>query len=379
MRMLKCIHSDLHMVPTVTASGYCYWMTFIDDWLRYRWIYLLKHKSDAFEAFKTFKVMVKKQYNLPILCFHKDKGGEYIGHVWDEFFTEHGIRRKHTVTGLSQQNGIAKRRNRTLEEHIIAMLNNTRLPIRFWGEALSYYARLLNMCPSAAIPADTTPYKMANKRKPDYSTLCVFGCRAWAHVRKDKHKSLELHAKPCIFLGIPDNFKGWKLWDPLAQGGRGGVIISRNIVWNKEEFPGTSKTALDPIRARFGRPADAEPVPEAPEHEEMEDGSVDAGGALRRLPGTLDDGLDPGCAGDSSAGSSFSSSSNSEDSEPPPVPVPPAPHMPPRPVVRTPVPATLRPARQQIETPTGHRRAPVPAPAPAPIAAAPELHCSTHS
>jgi hypothetical protein len=157
------------------------------------------------------------------------------------------------------------------------------------------------------------------------------------------------------------------------------VIISRNVVWNEEEFPGTSKTALDPIPARFGRPADAEPVPEAPEHEEMEDDSVNARGALRRLPGTFDVGLDPGRAGDSSAGSSSSSSSDSEDSGPPPAPVLPAPHTPPRPVVRTPVPATPRPARRQIETPTGHCRAPAPALPPAPVAAAPELRRSTCS
>jgi hypothetical protein len=235
------------------------------------------------------------------------------------------------------------------------------------------------MCALAAIPANTTPYKMANKRKPDYSTLRVFGCHAWAHMRKDKRKRLEPHAKPCVFLGIPDNFKGWKLWDPLAQGGRGGVIISRNVVWNEEEFPGTSKTTLDPIPARFGCPADAETVPEAPEHEEMEDNSVDAKGAQRRLPGNFNVGLDPGRAGDSSAGSLSSSSSDSEDSEPPPAPVPPAPHTPPRPVVCTPVPATPRPACRQIETQTGHCRAPAPAPPPAPVAAAPELCCSTRS
>jgi hypothetical protein len=52
-----------------------------------------------------------------------------------------------------------------------------------------------------------------------------------------------------VFLGVPDNFKGWKLWDPSAQGGRGGVIISRDVIWNKEEFPGLSKDAHDPIPA----------------------------------------------------------------------------------------------------------------------------------
>jgi hypothetical protein len=39
-----------------------------------------------------------------------------------------------------------------------------------------------------------------------------------------------------VFLGVPDDFKGWKLWDPSAQGGRGGVIISRDVIWNEEEF-----------------------------------------------------------------------------------------------------------------------------------------------
>jgi hypothetical protein len=86
------------------------------------------------------------------------------------------------------------------------------------------------MIPSAAIPAGTTLIKMANKRKLDYSTLRVFGCCAWAHVRCKKRCSLEPHAKPCVFLGIPDNFKGWKLWDPSAQGGRSGHhVLGRHL------------------------------------------------------------------------------------------------------------------------------------------------------
>jgi transposase InsO family protein len=57
-RLLERIHSDLHEVPVATASGYRYWITFIDDWSRYGWIWLLKKKSDAFEAFKAFKAYV---------------------------------------------------------------------------------------------------------------------------------------------------------------------------------------------------------------------------------------------------------------------------------------------------------------------------------
>jgi hypothetical protein len=63
-----------------------------------------------------------------IECLHNDKGGEYFGHIWDAYFAETGIRRKHTVEGMLQQGGVAERRNRTLEEHVVAMLNGTRLP-----------------------------------------------------------------------------------------------------------------------------------------------------------------------------------------------------------------------------------------------------------
>jgi transposase InsO family protein len=90
-RLLERIHSDLHEVPVPTASGYCYWITFIDNWLRYGWIWLLKKKSNAFEAFKAFKAHVKLQFGAKIACLHNDKGGEYISHLWDVFFAQTGI------------------------------------------------------------------------------------------------------------------------------------------------------------------------------------------------------------------------------------------------------------------------------------------------
>jgi hypothetical protein len=184
----------------------------------------------TFDVFVQFRALVEKQYGKPILCLHDDKGGEFIGNKWEAYMAEHGIRREHTVKATAQQNGVAERRNRTNEEHIIAMLNGAGLPSCFWGEALSYYNRVLNMSPSSAIPDKTTPYELVHGRKPDYSMLRVFGCRAWAHVGKKERKHLEKHAKPCVFLGLPNDFKCWKLWDPHAQHNRGGIIVSHHII-----------------------------------------------------------------------------------------------------------------------------------------------------
>jgi transposase InsO family protein len=235
-------HSDLHEVPCLTSSGYCYWLTFINNCSHYAWIYLLKHKSKAFNAFKLFKAMVEKQYDAVIRFFHEDKGGEYIGHKWDAFCGEHGIRREHTTRATPQQNGVAERKNRTLAEIVTAMLNEAKLPKSFWGEALATANKVLNMLPSAALPPDTTPYEIIEKRKPNYAPLRVFGCRAFAHVGKDKRKSLDSHTTPCVFLGYPEDYRGWKLWDARAK----RVIISRDVIWNEEEMPGNS-TAPVPL------------------------------------------------------------------------------------------------------------------------------------
>jgi hypothetical protein len=164
----------------------------------------------TFDVFTQFKAMVEKQFDKSILCLHNDKGGEFIGIKWDAFFAQHGIRREHTVKASAQPNGVAECLNRTLEELLVAMLNSARLPAQLWGEGLNYLRHVIVRSPSSSIPPGTTPYEMVHKRKPDYSPLRVFGCRAWAHIQRKEQKSLQDHAKPCVFLGCPEDFKGWK-------------------------------------------------------------------------------------------------------------------------------------------------------------------------
>ncbi|KAJ3529505.1 hypothetical protein NM688_g7844 [Phlebia brevispora] len=50
---LELVHSDVHgPLPVRTASGMCYWVMFIDDNTRFRYVVLLKSKDETFEAFK---------------------------------------------------------------------------------------------------------------------------------------------------------------------------------------------------------------------------------------------------------------------------------------------------------------------------------------
>ena len=57
---LELIHSDVcgHM-PSISLSGYEYYVTFIDDYSRKTWIYFLKKKSEVFGKFKEFKALIE--------------------------------------------------------------------------------------------------------------------------------------------------------------------------------------------------------------------------------------------------------------------------------------------------------------------------------
>ena len=58
---LELVHIDLYGLINVPARrGYEYFITFIDDYSRYGYIYLMHHKSESFDKFKEFKAEVEK-------------------------------------------------------------------------------------------------------------------------------------------------------------------------------------------------------------------------------------------------------------------------------------------------------------------------------
>ena len=54
--LLSLIHSDVcGLLSSNARGGFLYFITFTDDFSRYGYVYLMKHKSESFEMFKIFK------------------------------------------------------------------------------------------------------------------------------------------------------------------------------------------------------------------------------------------------------------------------------------------------------------------------------------
>ena len=112
--LLGRAHSDLHGPLPRTIDGFLYWITFTDDCSCIKGVYNLKRKSEAFARFKEWVAKVELETGKKLKEFQDDKGGEYISKEWEDWMKERGIKRRHTVKGTPQQNGVSEHLNRTL-------------------------------------------------------------------------------------------------------------------------------------------------------------------------------------------------------------------------------------------------------------------------
>ena len=58
-----------------SMDGYDSFITFIDDYSHYDYIYPIKEKTEALNKFKIFKTKVKNQHNLKIKIVRSNRGG----------------------------------------------------------------------------------------------------------------------------------------------------------------------------------------------------------------------------------------------------------------------------------------------------------------
>ena len=78
--VLELIHTDMcGPFPKASWNGQQYFISFIDDYSRYGYLYLIKKKSQLLDMFKAFKAEVENQLNKIIKAVKFDRGSEYYG------------------------------------------------------------------------------------------------------------------------------------------------------------------------------------------------------------------------------------------------------------------------------------------------------------
>jgi hypothetical protein len=99
---LHLIHTDIWTSPVASISGYKYYIIFVDDFSRYSWLYPLYNKSDAYECFVKFKLLVENQFSTSIKQLQSDGGGEFMSYQFQSFLANNGIVHRKSCPYTSQ-------------------------------------------------------------------------------------------------------------------------------------------------------------------------------------------------------------------------------------------------------------------------------------
>ncbi len=127
-----------------------------------------------------------------------------------------------------QQNGVAKRANKTIMECVKNMILAQGLGLELWSEAINTTVNIKNRCPTKGFDSKTLQEAWSG-RKPEVSHLRIFGYKAYAHVPDEKRTKLESKSMPYVFLGYCEGTKAYCLMCVKTK----RIIKSRNVVFTE--------------------------------------------------------------------------------------------------------------------------------------------------
>ena len=90
--VLVVVHSDVWgPAPLSSILGFSYYMIFVDDYTRFTWLFLLKHKHEVLSVFKHFKALVENQFSTKLKVLRTDNGTKYTNSAFQAFCSSHSI------------------------------------------------------------------------------------------------------------------------------------------------------------------------------------------------------------------------------------------------------------------------------------------------
>nr|GEX01691.1 hypothetical protein [Tanacetum cinerariifolium] len=135
---LHLLHMNLcGPMRIASINGKPYVLVIVDDYSRYTWVHFLRSKDEAPEVIKTFLKRITVLLQSLVIIIRTDNDTEFKNQVLKEYFDSVGISHQMSSVRTPQQNGVVKRRNRTLAEAARTMLIFSPAPLFLWDEAIA--------------------------------------------------------------------------------------------------------------------------------------------------------------------------------------------------------------------------------------------------
>jgi hypothetical protein len=216
--------------PLLSSNNKHYFLCIVDDLSKYFWLLPLTCKSEVFNVFSQFKVMVEKYFSRSIKAIQTDGGGEFV--ALQKFLASHGISHRKNCPHTHHQNGSVERKHRQIVDTGLSLLSHSHVPFEHWDLAFETECYLINRIQSS-VNRVKSPFELLFHQKPDYNFLKVFGCECWLYLRPYNSHKFSFRSKSCIFLGYSKSHLRYRCLDITT----GRLYIARHVRFNETVFP----------------------------------------------------------------------------------------------------------------------------------------------
>jgi len=231
--LLEIIHLDLVGPFSVQSTGGAlYFLTIVDQYSGYKHIKFLKQKSDTLEKFLEFKLLAENQLKTSIKRIVSDGGGEFCNSSFKAMVLENGIDHIISPPYTPQHNPFAERANRTILDKARCLLYHSKLPMKYWAEAINSATDLSNILPSKT--GDGIPYEIWHGKKPQLDNIRPFGCLVYVYSQKDTRSKLQPTSEKGILLGFVNDFTSYKILKLSNK----SAVHSTHVKFDENCFPG---------------------------------------------------------------------------------------------------------------------------------------------
>ena len=213
---LETIHSDIWgPVKPLTWSKGRYFISFIDDSTRWAEVAPITSKENVYNEFINWLTREENQSGLKLKRFHSDNAKEYKSQQFRDTFQQKGVLNTYSAPYAHEQNGLAEIFNRTILSKVRAMLVQSGLSHRYWGEALMSAVYIYNRTPHSSLQGFITPYEARFGKQPDISGIRTWGSKAYKREPLEGLNKLSPRAKLGILIGYGPN--QYKIADPSTH------------------------------------------------------------------------------------------------------------------------------------------------------------------
>ncbi|KAJ9553824.1 hypothetical protein OSB04_017869 [Centaurea solstitialis] len=229
--LFELVHSDVWgPCPVTSKSGFKYFVTFVDDFSRVTWLYLMKNRSEVFTHFCTFVAEAKTQFGVSVKTLRSDNAKEYTSETFRSFMLQQGIRHESSCVDTPSQNGVAERKNRHLLEVARALLFQMTVPKPFWADAIATACFLINRMPSSVLHGEIPMSVLVPGQRLFPIEPKIFGCSCFVRDTRPHLSKLDPKSLKCVFLGYSRLQKGYRCFSPVLN----RYIVSRDVTFMEE-------------------------------------------------------------------------------------------------------------------------------------------------